>query len=389
MESCIERLLVAANFDVEATERGIVVLDEFDKLAKKPTTSGRDVSGEGVQQALLKLLEGTKVTVQLKGDGRQSRGGGTGGMTHAMGPGGTIGGGSGSGGMMPPAPLPPGMSMAGTGRAGEVYTIDTTNILFVLCGAFVGLQDLILQRTAKTSMGFGAKLKSTAGADGSGLLPAEAYAHLPHQPSGSISVAGGETSTSSSSSTTFTPLDLASPEDLQRMGFIPEIIGRCHNLVALAPLTVRDLMRILTEPRNSLVQQYAMLFKTYPSELRFTRAAIRAIAERAAKLGTGARGLKMEVERVLAEPMFDAPIPYVLVTEDAVTGRNGARCEYWAKDGRLEWMRRGDEEDAREEERERALREKERERGAAAAAVAAESAVERQPVPRAASCSSG
>jgi ATP-dependent Clp protease ATP-binding subunit ClpX len=140
----------------------------------------------------------------------------------------------------------------------------------------------------------------------------------------------------------FTPLDLATPADLQSFGFIPELIGRLHNICALSPLSKDDLFRILTEPRNSLVAQYTALFETYPSRLHFTDKALYAIADRAAASETGARGLKMEMERVLAEPMFDAPMPFVLITEGCVNGKE--KAAYWGKDGRFELDRRMQEE---------------------------------------------
>ncbi|KJZ78862.1 hypothetical protein HIM_01635 [Hirsutella minnesotensis 3608] len=312
VETCIERLLVEANYDIKATERGIVVLDEFDKLARRESPTGRDVGGEGVQQALLKLVEGTKVTINVK-DSRSSR-------------------------STPPittninSPGPPSNSSQAAPPGGKVdqYTIDTTNILFIFCGAFVALDKAIVQRVAKPSMGFGGEVKGRSTMSGSkAILPAEAYMHLAHY----------ETAPASS----FTPMDLATPADLQNFGFIPELIGRLHNICALSPLSKSDLLRILTEPKNSLVTQYKALFETYPSRLYFTEKALHAIAERASASETGARGLKMEMERVLAEPMFDAPTPYVLITEGCVKGTEKAL--YWGKDGRFEVDRRIEEEE--------------------------------------------
>lgn len=143
-------------------------------------------------------------------------------------------------------------------------------------------------------------------------------------------------------------MDLATPADLQNFGFIPELIGRLHNVVALSPLSKEDLFRILTEPRNSLVAQYSALFETYPSRLHFTEKALYAVAERAAEAGTGARGLKMEMERVLAEPMFDAPMSYVLITEGCVRGTE--KAFYWGKEGRFELDRRLQEEEVTQRE---------------------------------------
>ncbi|KAK3683702.1 P-loop containing nucleoside triphosphate hydrolase protein [Podospora appendiculata] len=320
VEACIERLLIEANYDIKATEHGIVVLDEFDKIAKRETVNGRDVGGEGVQQALLKLVEGTKVTVNIK-EQRSSR------PTSAP---------TNNYGSSSAPPTPP------TGKVDQ-FTVDTTNILFVFCGAFVGLDKTVLRRVSKPSIGFGSEIRSGRSSSMSGskeILPQEMYSHLPHQP------VMPTTSNATSPSGAFTPLDLATPADLQAYGFIPELIGRMHNICALSPLSLDELYRILTEPRNSLVAQYTALFETYPSRLAFTRRALYAIAERAAKNETGARGLKMEMERVLAEPMFDAPTPYVLITEGCVSGIEKA-C-YWGKDGRLELERRRDDEDGRD-----------------------------------------
>ncbi|KAG5819815.1 hypothetical protein H9Q74_003986 [Fusarium xylarioides] len=307
VETCIERLLIEANYDIKATEHGIVVLDEFDKIARRETTTGRDVGGEGVQQALLKLVEGTKVTINVK-DNRSSRS--TPPITtnySASGPSSST-----------PQAAPPGGKV-------DQYTIDTTNILFVFCGAFVGLDKAVLKRVARPTMGFGGELRGRSSMSGNKqTLPAETYTHLPHH--------------NPQSASSFTPLDLTTPADLQSFGFIPELIGRLHNICALSPLSKEDLLRILTEPKNSLVAQYTALFETYPSRLFFTEKSLYAIAERAAASETGARGLKMEMERVLAEPMFDAPMPYVLITEACVKGTE--KAGYWGKDGRFEVDRR-------------------------------------------------
>lgn len=313
VETCIERLLIESNYDIRATEHGIVVLDEFDKIARRETTTGRDVGGEGVQQALLKLVEGTKVTINVK-DNRSSR---------SAPPITTNYGSAGASGPTTPQAGAPGGKV-------DQYTIDTTNILFVFCGAFVGLDKAILRRVAKPAMGFGGQVKGRTAVSGAKqVLPPESYTHLPHH--------------SALSADSFTPMDLVVPEDLQTFGFIPELIGRLHNICALSPLSKDDLLRILTEPRNSLVAQYTALFETYPSRLYFTQKALRAIADRASASGTGARGLKMEMERVLAEPMFDAPVPYVLVTEGAVLGKE--KAGYWGKDGRFEVDARMQEEE--------------------------------------------
>ncbi|KAG6038995.1 hypothetical protein E4U41_003377 [Claviceps citrina] len=303
VETCIERLLIEANYDIKATEYGIVVLDEFDKLARRESPTGRDVGGEGVQQALLKLVEGTKVTINVK-DNRSSRSsppttanyipaGSASSASHTVPPGGKV----------------------------DQYTIDTSNILFVFCGAFVGLDKTVLHRVAKPSMGFGGELRGRSSVAGDKqVLPPGLFSHVPHHDSTSLS--------------SFTALDLATPADLQSFGFIPELIGRLHNICALSPFSAEDLFRVLTEPRNSLVAQYTALFETYPSRLFFTEKALYAVAERAAASGTGARALKMELERVLAEPIFYAPLPYVLIHEACVNGSEKPR--YWGRDGRFE-----------------------------------------------------
>lgn len=184
VESCIERLLIEANYDTSATEHGIIVLDEFDKIARRETTNGRDVGGEGVQQALLKLVEGTKVTINVK-DNRSSR------SSAPI----TTNYGQGSSGLAPPAPPPSGRT--------DQYTIDTRNVLFVFCGAFVGLEKHILSRVAKPSLGFGAEIgagRSTMVKGGNKtVLPQEMYSHLPHQP---------VTTTTEPAPTGFTPSEL-------------------------------------------------------------------------------------------------------------------------------------------------------------------------------------
>ncbi|EMR67255.1 putative atp-dependent clp protease atp-binding subunit clpx protein [Eutypa lata UCREL1] len=374
VETCIERLLIEANYDVKAAEHGIVVLDEFDKIAKRETMNGRDVGGEGVQQALLKLVEGTKVTVNVK-DTRSAPSSAS--SSRSASPITTNYTGS-SSTSAPQQPPPPPSGPAGAGGAGakvDQYTVDTSNILFVMCGAFVGLDKTILNRVAKPTMGFGSEIRSRGSSTDSNHnsavdLPAELFAHLPHRspatlsdpnttttpsidpnPSPSPSPTSATNSTTSTNKTSnhhhhhtpHTLLDLATPTDLQSFGFIPELIGRIHNITALSPLSHQDLLRVLTEPRNSLVKQYTALFETYPSRLRFTRRALEAIARRAEKSRTGARALRMEVERVLAEAVFDAPMPHVLVTEASVEGRE--QVGYWGRGGAGEVERRVREED--------------------------------------------
>jgi ATP-dependent Clp protease ATP-binding subunit ClpX len=304
VESSIEKLLEAANYDVKAAEHGIVILDEFDKLARKEVLHGRDVSGEGVQQALLKLVEGTRVTVNVR-ESRSSRSSSP--LTTNYGSFGN------TSTVYPAPPSSPGKN--------EQYTVDTSNIMFIFCGAFVGLDDIVLKRVAKRSMGFGAEIKqSPSRADGKGNLPTEMYSHLPYY--------NLETASS------FNPLDLATSADLQKFGFIPELNGRVSNMVALSSLSIDELVRVLTEPRNSLVAQYTALFETYPSKLFFTKKALHSIARNAFESGTGARGLKLQLERALAEAMYECPTHYVLITEAAITGAEKAHT--WGRGGRKE-----------------------------------------------------
>ncbi|PVH80913.1 hypothetical protein DL98DRAFT_560099 [Cadophora sp. DSE1049] len=303
IESSIERLLLASQHSIHKCETGIIFFDEVDKLAKPAImTHGRDVSGEGVQQGLLKMIEGTTVTVNAKSDrSSKSEGGREGGR------------------------LDRGGRDAVQGQMGknEQYTIDTTNILFVFAGAFVGLEKIISSRLSSgSSIGFGAQLKTP-----------------PSNPSSK--------SSSLSSKTSATPniLDSVTPSDLQSYGLIPELLGRIPITVALTPLNLQQLITILTSPRNSLVKQFTALFNTYGIQLKFTTGALHAIAERAlsppsasssSPLSTssshsssstsgngatnpiGARGLRSILESLLSEIMFHGPgsaIRFCLVDE--------------------------------------------------------------------------
>jgi ATP-dependent Clp protease ATP-binding subunit ClpX len=298
IESAIERLLLVSSHSISKCETGIIFFDEVDKLAKPAVmTHGRDVSGEGVQQGLLKMIEGTTVTVNTKSD-RSSKSEANGRGSDRMERSGRDGG----------IGQQPGKS--------EQYTIDTSNILFVFAGAFVGLEKIISSRISSgSSIGFGANLKTSS------PLPS---------------------SRSSSSSTKnalplLNTLDHVLPTDLQTYGLIPELLGRIPILVALSPLTLPHLVSILTEPRNSLVKQFIALFDTYNIELKFSTGALHAIAERALAPATGstadgkgtgggsaggggigARGLRSIMESVLGEIMFWGPgsaIRFCLVDE--------------------------------------------------------------------------
>jgi ATP-dependent Clp protease ATP-binding subunit ClpX len=299
IESSIERLLLAAGNSVGKCETGIIFFDEVDKLAKPAVmTHGRDVSGEGVQQGLLKMIEGTTVTVNSKSDRNSKTESSSSRGMDRMERGGREAGGS-----------QPGKS--------EQCTIDTSNILFVFAGAFVGLEKIITSRlSAGSSIGFGAQLKA----------PSTPKSDDPPPPS---------------------PLESVLPADLQTYGLIPELLGRIPIITSLQPLSQHQLVSILTEPRNSLIKQYTALFTTYGIQLRFTTPALHAIAARTVSTsrpdartpnpsGSGARGLRAALESVLGEIMFRGPgsgIRFCLVDEAFVRGREEERVRGEAGQG--------------------------------------------------------
>lgn len=315
-EACVHRLLAAAKYDVAAAERGIICLDEIDKIATTKASHGRDVSGEGVQQALLKIIEGTTVQVQQKN-------------AQAMPP-------KVQTGQSMQPPMPP---------RTEVHTVRTDNILFICSGAFVGLEKIVMDRVSRASIGFGQPVRSSS-------ITTDFHSprlDLPKSQMGVLAplLPGSEEESlykahlpffNEETPLEFNPLDLATLQDLQRFGFIPELIGRIPNMVSVTPLNLQLLLQILTEPRNCLVAQYIRLFSLADIELRFTTPGLYAIARNALirNKSTGARALRTEMESVLGDAMFEAPgsdVAYVLVTERVANRKEKVAC-FTRGDGR-------------------------------------------------------
>ncbi|KAM3423393.1 hypothetical protein BST61_g826 [Cercospora zeina] len=317
---CVQRLLAAANYDVTRAERGIIVLDEIDKIATAKVSHGKDVSGEGVQQALLKIIEGTTLQIQAKQERSSSnekyRGQGSAYPTNSPLSGGNMNQ----------------QSQTGGGK-GDIYNVRTDNILFLCAGAFNGLHKVILDRVSKGSIGFGATVRAAPGSDPATqhetIIEGEDELFDKYLPYYSPPTQQNDPSTSNTTKQKrkYNTLDLVEPQDLQKYGLIPELVGRIPISCALSSLDVEALVKVLTEPRNSLMKQYQQLFALSSLELRFTTAALHAIATTASKMGTGARGLRTVMERLLADAMFETPgsgIKYILINEDVANRKAGA-----------------------------------------------------------------
>ena len=259
VENILLKLIQAADNDIAKAETGIIYIDEIDKVARKAENPSitRDVSGEGVQQALLKILEGTVASVPPQG-GRKH--------PHQ-----------------------------------EFTNIDTTNVLFIVAGAFAGLEEIVSSRAGRGGIGFGASL---AEADNEEIF------------------------------------DDVRPEDLLKFGLIPEFIGRLPVITAVNHLDRAALVEILTEPKNALVKQYAAMFELDGVELEFTTEAVEAVADQALMRGTGARGLRAIMEEVLQPVMFEVPsrddIARVVVTEEVVLNNVAPTLVPHAEDDEVE-----------------------------------------------------
>ena len=298
VEQCVSRLFSAAGHDIDATEHGIIVLDEIDKIASAKMSYGKDVGGEGVQQAMLKIIEGTTVQVRAKPE-----------KSAAKGPTNHSGYPSGNPLDNPRSPLSGG---APGGGKDEVFNIRTDNILFICTGAFANLHKTILDRKSMGGIGFGASIRSSnsqESADGVMLRGEEAarfkkdapFFVPPEKPNpfGGVRQKKPEEKVN--------VLDHVQPIDLQKYGMIPELIGRIPTVCAVSALDEEALVRVLTEPKNSLLAQEQHKFYLRNIELRFTSGALREIARKASKMGTGARGLRHVVDQLLLQAKYETP----------------------------------------------------------------------------------
>ncbi|KAG2231315.1 hypothetical protein INT48_001251, partial [Thamnidium elegans] len=293
VELVIQRLLQACDYDVKKAETGIVFIDEIDKISRRSDSmsASRDVSGEGVQQSLLRMLEGTIINVTDKSGGNSQQNNRRNGM-----PGSSVGNGQAGG---------------NTGGKGETYAVDTSNILFILSGAFVGLDRTIQDRMAKGSIGFNALIRSLE--DDKIELP----------------------SNNGIKKEVCNPLSLTEPADLVKYGLIPEFVGRLPVISSVNNLSADDLVRVLTEPKNSLLKQYQGLFQLSQVDLRFSKAALRKIAELALEKKTGARGLRRIMENLLLDPMYETPsscVKQVIINSKVVCSEK--KAIYLGKDQR-------------------------------------------------------
>ena len=275
-EVCVQRLLSAANYDVARAEQGIICLDEVDKIATARVSHGKDVSGEGVQQALLKIVEGTTLQINSK----QERGAGR--PSNLAG----YPSGSSAGGGPPSTP----------GGKTECFHVRTDNILFIFTGAFIGLPKIVMDRVSRGSLGFGQPVRASNSDGPLDSLKGEEHLYKKHLPFFTANSDG-----------TLSPLDLVEPGDLQRFGLIPELVGRIPITTALSALDEEALVQVLTEPRNALLKQFEQVFQFSAVELRCTNGALREVARAALGMGTGARGLRTVMERLLGDAMYEAP----------------------------------------------------------------------------------
>ncbi|EPS45209.1 hypothetical protein H072_808 [Dactylellina haptotyla CBS 200.50] len=320
VEVCVQRLLAASNWDTRRAETGIICLDEVDKIAStKATSNGRDVSGEGVQQALLKILEGT--TLQITNPKSRQ----TSGTTSSSPSNPQMGNSSspfqnfGSFGSVYPG--------SGSSPKGEIHTIDTGNILFILCGAFNGLNKIILDRISKHSIGFNAPVRARKSDANTVFIenvgqPQGFYSTYLHHQKTYLESKSDEPGVQNRQNKV-NILEFTEPRDLISFGFLPEFVGRLPILTALETFDEDTLVRVLSEPRNSLLRQYEELFNMSGVELKFTSKALKHIAQAALTMDTGARALRAILERLLLDAMYETPgssVKYVLVNSAAAKG---------------------------------------------------------------------